>query len=99
MGLDQGRGGLPLIQPHFLAAARLLRVRAKIAGRLRHLKRGHFGDVEPVEYGVSDCDKALNGLKFKVGLRSVLDWIRRKYPLFSALNAVITVAFAENIRL
>ncbi len=72
MGLDQGRGGLPLIQPHFLAAARPLRVRAKITGRLRYLKLGHFGDVEPVENGVTACDQSLNGVKFKVGLHSAL---------------------------
>jgi putative addiction module killer protein len=30
------------------------RARQKIAGRLRRLKFGHFGDVEPVGHGVSE---------------------------------------------
>jgi hypothetical protein len=69
MGLGQGRG--PAIDPVALSAlVRPSRVRVKITGRLRHLKLGHFGNVEPGGYGVSDCDQSLNGFKFKVVSRS-----------------------------
>jgi len=40
---------------------------AKITGRSRHLKSGHFGDIEAVGYGVSNCYQTLNDFKFKVG--------------------------------
>ena len=57
----------------------------KITGRLRRLKFGHFGDVEPVGHGVSEL-RIHEGKGYRVYFRQQLEVRLRQLP-FSAIPA------------